>query len=77
MKSIALSVLAALAFWGAGCSNEGPAEQAGKKIDDAVESTQEAGQEALDDTADALDDAADAVSDAADDAAKKTKKAVE
>jgi hypothetical protein len=66
MKSIALSIAAALALSLVGCGSEGPAERAGKEIDEAVESTGEA-----------VDDAADAVEEAAEDTAEKAKKAVQ
>jgi len=77
MKSIVLPILASLCLFVVACRDEHTAERAGAKIDEAVQGTQEAGKEALDDAGDALNDAGDAVSDAAEDASKKVKKAVE
>jgi hypothetical protein len=76
MKSIALSIAAALALFLAGCGSEGPAERAGKEIDEAVEGTREAGEEALEDAGEALEDAGEAIEEAAEDAEEKARKAV-
>ncbi len=54
-------------FLATGCSDEGPAEEAGEKIDQAMEDTGEAVDDAADDLGDAVDDAADNLEDAADD----------
>jgi len=77
MKSVALPILAALALSVVACRDEGSAERAGRKIDEAVQDTREAGEQALDDAGEALDDAGDAVSEAAEDAREKARKAVE
>jgi len=39
--TVTAGLVAALSFAGAGCKEEGPAEQAGKAIDEAAESAQE------------------------------------
>ncbi len=71
-------LVAVLAFAGAGCGEEGPAEQAGRAIDEAAENVQEgvedltgdegvlerAGEEADEAIEKAADAAADAVEDA-------------
>jgi hypothetical protein len=77
MKSVALSIVSALALSVLACGSEGPAEQAGREIDEAVEDVREAGEETLDDAGDALDEAADEVSDAADEARKKARETVD
>ena len=77
MKSVALLTVAALALSVVACRDEGSAERAGRKIDEALQDTREAGEEALDDVGDALDDAADAVDEAAEDAREKARKARE
>jgi len=77
MRSVVLPVLAALALSVVACREEGAAERAGRKIDEAVQDTRETGKQALDDAGSALDDAGDAVSEAAEDANKKVRKAVE
>jgi len=76
MKSLALPILAALALSVVACRDDS-AERAGRKIDEAVQDTREAGEQALDDAGEALDDAGDAVSEAAEDAREKARKAVE
>ena len=43
--TVTAGLVAALSFAGAGCKEEGPAEQAGKAIDEAAESAQEGVQE--------------------------------
>ena len=72
--TITAGLVAALSLWGAGCREEGPAEQAGRAIDEAAESAgegveglgdgplEEAGEEADE----ALRDAMRAVEDAVD-----------
>lgn len=50
----------------AGCEDEGPAEQAGEKIDDAAEETQESAEDAADSAGDAVEEGADEAEDATD-----------
>jgi hypothetical protein len=66
MKSIALSILAALALSGAGCSSEGPAERAGKDIDEAV-----------DDLGEEIGEAADEVEEETEEARRKAREALD
>ena len=70
MRSIAITLLFFTVIAGGAttlaCRQEGPAERAGRSID-----------EAGDDAKDALDDAGDAVQDAAEDAREKAKEAVQ
>lgn len=51
----------------AACDNQGPAEQAGEKIDNAAENVKEAGESAADTVSDAARDAKDEIKDAAQD----------
>ena len=51
----------------AGCDNKGPAEEAGEKLDNAVESVKEAGETAADKVTDAAQDAKEEVKEAASD----------
>jgi uncharacterized protein HemX len=61
---LALLLAAALAVGGLyGCKQEGPAETAGKKIDNAVEKTGEALEKAGEKTGDALEKAGDKIED--------------
>lgn len=64
-KSILLIALMAISLMGvAGCdpnSSEGPAEQAGKAIDEAVEKADETLKEVAEDTKDAVNDVAEDV----------------
>jgi hypothetical protein len=66
MRSITLSILAALAFSTIGCRDEGPGERTGREIDEAV-----------DDAGDAVEDAAEDVEDAAEEARRKARKALD
>ena len=70
MRSIAITLLFSAVIAGSAvtlaCKQEGPAERAGRAIDDAG-----------DDAKEALDDAGDAVKDAAEDASEKAKEAVQ
>lgn len=67
-----LAVLAALPLASAplwllaGCDSEGPAEQAGEKIDEAADDVGDAVEDAADEIDDAVDDAADEIDDATD-----------
>ena len=71
--TVTAGLVAALALWGAGCREEGPAEQAGRAIDEAAESAEEGVQdltmdgvleEAGEDADEAVEDAMEAVEDA-------------
>jgi predicted lipoprotein len=77
MKSLVLPIMAALALSVVACRQEGAAERAGAKIDEAIEDTREAGEEALEDAGEALEDAGEAVEETAEEAAEKARKAVE
>jgi uncharacterized protein YjbJ (UPF0337 family) len=61
-KFIVVAMLLAFVSVGFGCQNEGPAEKAGKKIDQSIE---KAG-DALEDAGDKVEDAGDKVEDAVD-----------
>jgi hypothetical protein len=52
----AAGLLAALAFAGAGCQEEGPAERAGEAVDEALEDAGEATDEALEDAGEAIEE---------------------
>lgn len=57
---------ATLVLFGLGlgaCSQEGPAERAGEKIDNAVEETSESVDSAMENTGDKIEDAADKMED--------------
>jgi hypothetical protein len=73
---LALPILAALALSVVACRDDS-AERAGRKIDEAVQDTREAGKEALNDAGDAVNDAGAAVDEAAEDAREKARKALE
>jgi hypothetical protein len=60
-------LVAALSLWGAGCREEGPAEQAGRAIDEAAEDVQD-GVEDLTMGEGTFEKAGEAVDDAVDDA---------
>ncbi len=68
--TITAGLVAALSFAGAGCREEGPAEQAGKAIDEAAESAQEltreegALEEAGEEADEAIEEAMEAVEEA-------------
>jgi hypothetical protein len=66
MRSITLTLVAALAMSFVACSEEGPAERAGEAVDEAVE-----------DAGEAVEDAGEAVEDAAEEARAKARKALE
>ncbi len=67
MKTRLLAVLlTALAFTAISCAEEGAAEKAGKKLDEAAENAGEAVDDATDAAKDALEDAGDAIEDATD-----------
>ena len=76
--AVTAGLLAALSFAGAGCQEEGPAERAGKALDEAAEDAQEGLEDLADEegaleqageaTDEALDDAGEAVDEAYDDA---------
>jgi predicted small lipoprotein YifL len=65
-KSTTLIALATLMFLLTACEKEGPAEQAGKNIDQAVEQIQEKADDAGDKAADTLEQAGDKIEDATD-----------
>lgn len=69
-QSIALLPVAILTFTLAGCEKEGPAEQAGKNIDDAVEEMQESAEDTGDKVMDKMEQAGDRIEDATDSAAE-------
>ena len=71
VKLIPLMAIAAVAFTFAGCENEGPAEQAGKKIDQTMDTMQEKAEETGDKAMEKLEQAGDKVEDATDSAAAK------
>jgi hypothetical protein len=79
--SLGLSVLFAcgLAFSASGCEgqNEGPAEQAGKNLDQAAEKTTESTKETMDSTGAAINDAAEKTGEVAKEAVDSTEKMVE
>ncbi len=65
-KTSLLLILLTLALGLAACSQDGPAEKAGEKIDNAAEDFGDAMEEATDDAGDSLEEAGDAVEDATD-----------
>jgi len=46
-RSCSIMLASAILCFGIGCTQEGPAEQTGKKVDETVEKTKEMGQEAV------------------------------
>jgi hypothetical protein len=64
-----LSIIAVL-FTLAGCEKEGPAEQAGENIDEAVEEMQEKAQDTGEKAMDKMEEAVDEMEEAADSAAQ-------
>ena len=70
--TVTAGLVAALSLWGAGCREEGPAEQAGRAIDEAAESAEEGVQDLKDGPAEeageAVDEAVEDIMDAAEDA---------
>jgi hypothetical protein len=66
MKSVVVSIVAALALSAVACGNDNSAERAGEKIDEAIE-----------DTGEAIEDAGEAIDETAEEAAEKARKAVE
>jgi hyperosmotically inducible protein len=86
--AVAAGFIAAVSFAGvAGCHEEGPAERAGKALDQAAEDAQEGIEDLTDDegalerageaTDEALDDAGEAVDNAYDKAKEATQDAIE
>lgn len=69
--TVTAGLVAALSFAGAGCKEEGPAEEAGRAIDEAAESAQEGLQELtkeegpLEEAGEAADEAIDKAMEAA------------
>jgi uncharacterized protein YjbJ (UPF0337 family) len=59
MRRAVLAVMLTMAgAWAmAGCEDEGPAERAGERIDDAIEDARDAVEDARDDVRDAVEDA--------------------
>lgn len=74
--TVTAGLVAALAFWGAGCREEGPAEQAGRAIDEAAESAQEGVQELTKEDG-PLEDAGEAADEAIQDAMEAVEHATE
>ena len=77
ITAVAAGLVSALAFAGAGCHEEGPAERAGRAIDEAAKSAQESVQKLtkedgpLEHAGEAADQAIDKAKQAARDALKK------
>jgi hypothetical protein len=69
-------LVAALSFAGAGCKEEGPAEQAGRAIDEAAESAQEGVQELTREEG-AFEKAGEKADEAIEDAMEKVEDALE
>ena len=67
-QSIALLATGILVFTLAGCEKEGPAEQAGEQIDEAVETMQDKADDAGDKAMDELEEAGDKIEEATDSA---------
>lgn len=65
-KTSILLVLLALTVGLVACSQDGPAENAGEKVDNAAEDFGDAMEDATDDAGDSLEEAGDAVEDATD-----------
>lgn len=74
--TITAGLVAALSFAGAGCKEEGPAEQAGKAIDEAAESAQEGVQELTKEEG-AFEEAGEKADKAIEDAMEAAEEAVE
>ena len=74
--TVTAGLAAVLAFANAGCREEGPAEQAGRAIDEAAESAEEGVQELTKDDG-VLEDAGEAADEAIDDAMEAVEDAVD
>lgn len=74
--TVTAGLVAALSFAGAGCKEEGPAEQAGKAIDEAAESAQEGVQELTRDEG-ALEEAGEEADEAIQDAMRAVEDAID
>ena len=61
----------ALAFLVAGCQEEGPAEEAGKNVDEATEEAEEKVKEGVEEMGDAIEETGDAIEEKTEDATKK------
>jgi len=66
----ALLAVGILLFTMAGCEKEGPAEQAGEQIDDAVDTMQDKADDAGDMAMDKMEQAGDSIEEATDSAAQ-------
>ncbi|QOC21449.1 YtxH domain-containing protein [Wenzhouxiangella sp. AB-CW3] len=64
--SVVLSLLFAGGLFLAGCSDPGPAEEAGQEVDDAIEEAEDAFDDLGDEAEDALDDLDDEIDDQVD-----------
>lgn len=71
-KIIALLCGLMLVLFIAACEDEGPAEKAGEKIDNAVESTQESMEEAGDKLEEQMEEAGDKIEETGDKIQEKT-----
>ena len=69
--ALALGLATALAALG--CREEGPAERAGRALDEAAEDLRDSGEDALEELRRGLDDAAESVEEAVEDARKKAR----
>ena len=67
IRTLCLALGAVLAVGAFACREEGAAEKAGRKIDEAVENVRNAGDGALEDLGEKADDAVDEAKDAVDD----------
>ena len=68
-RIVTAGLVAALSLWGAGCKEEGPAEEAGRAIDEAAESAQEGLKDGpAEEAGEAVDEAVEDIMDAAEDA---------
>jgi hypothetical protein len=73
MRSFAIALGLAAALAATACRQEGPAERAGRALDEAAEDIRDSGEDALDDLRRGLDDAAESVEEAIEDARKKAR----
>jgi hypothetical protein len=76
IRAIFLSLLLSTGFLALSACDEGPAENAGERIDEATSNVREGVEDAGDAIGDAADDAGDAISDAADEAKDRVDDAV-
>ena len=68
-------LIGALAIWATACSEEGPAEKAGRQFDDAVDKLRDAGDGPVEQVGESIDEAIEDMQDALDEVMENARKA--